>query len=80
MARFGYEEPMTFIATIVDAAAGATVQKIKFGRVPRAGSAFVLETGRQVVAQRVEVGKPGPGKYVSPVIVRATSAADGRQP
>ena len=71
---------MTVVATIVDAATGAAVQKMKFGRMPHPGSAFVLETGRQVVAQRVEVGKPAPGKFVSPVTVWIANAEDRRRP
>ena len=54
--------------------------EMKFGRMPRPGSPFVLETGRQVVAQRVEVGKPEPGKFVTPVSVWVAGAEDNRQP
>jgi hypothetical protein len=71
---------MTVIATVIDSASGAAIQKIKFGRMPRIGHAFVLETGQQVVAQRVEVGKPAPGKFISPVTVWVAGAQDMRQP
>jgi hypothetical protein len=71
---------MTVIATIVDSTTGTAIQKIKFGRMPRIGHAFVLESGQQVVAQRVEVGKPAPGKFISPVNVWVAAAPDSRQP
>ncbi|WP_294391542.1 hypothetical protein [uncultured Sphingomonas sp.] len=71
---------MTIIATIIDTASGAAIQKMKFGRMPRYGAAFVLESGKQVIAQRVEVGKPAPGKFISPVSVWVTVPEDSRQP
>lgn len=65
---------MPVIATIMDAQTGAPIQKMSFGRLPRPGAAFVLESGARVVAQRVEVGKPAPGKVVSPVSIWVTSS------
>lgn len=60
---------MGIIATIMDAETGAPIQKMSFGRLPRTGAAFVLESGVRVIAQRVDVGKPAPGKFVSPVSI-----------
>jgi hypothetical protein len=71
---------MTVIATIMDSGTGQAIQKMKFGRLPHAGSAFVLESGAQVTAQRVEVGKPAPGKFVTPVNIWVAATADSRQP
>jgi hypothetical protein len=71
---------MAVVATIVDAGTGAVVQKMTFGRMPRPGSGFVLEGGQQVVARRVEVGKPAPGKFIAPVTIWVAGAADRRQP
>jgi hypothetical protein len=65
---------MSIIATIMNAATGQPIQKMPFGRMPRPGAAFVLETGERVVAQRVDVAKPAPGKFVSPVHVWVTPA------
>lgn len=58
---------MSVIATIMDSATGKPIQKMKFGRMPRVGAAFTLESGELVSAQRVDVGKPAPGKFIAPV-------------
>lgn len=72
---------MSIIATIMDAETGQALQKMKFGRMPRAGSSFVLESGDRATALRVDVGKPAPGKFISPVDVWVTRATvDTRQP
>ncbi|MDB5719064.1 MAG: hypothetical protein JWM38_2491 [Sphingomonas bacterium] len=71
---------MTVIATIMDIATGEPVLKMMFGRLPRPGSAFVLASGAQVTAQRVELGKPAPGKFVTPVSVWVATTTDTRQP
>ena len=66
---------MSIIATIMNAATGAPIQKMTFGRMPRPGAGFVLTTGERVTAQRVDVGKPAPGKVVVPVEVLVTLPA-----
>lgn len=76
----GYEAPMPIIATIMDSATAQPIQKMSFGRMPRVGAAFVLASGAQVTAQRVEVGKPAPGKVVTPVSVWVAPQPDSRQP
>jgi len=71
---------MAVIATIMDSGTGEPIQKMTFGRLPHAGSAFVLASGAQVTAQRVEVGKPAPGRFVTPVRVWVAGTTDSRQP
>ncbi|WP_126173613.1 hypothetical protein [Altericroceibacterium xinjiangense] len=71
---------MTVFATIINAATGEPVQKMKFGRMPRVGASFNLETGELVSAQRIEVGKPAPGKFISPVSIWVAPPRNDRQP
>jgi hypothetical protein len=71
---------MPIIATIMDSATALPIQKMNFGRMPRAGAVFVLASGRQMTAQRVEIGKPAPGKVITPVSVWVAAQADTRQP
>jgi hypothetical protein len=71
---------MPIIATIMDSATAQPIQKMTFGRMPRAGTAFVLASGAQVTAQRVDIGKPAPGKFITPVSVWVAPATDTRQP
>jgi len=56
-------------ATIMDAATGRPIQKHVFGRMPYIGTAFHLENGERVSALRVDVGKPAPGQFATPVDV-----------
>ena len=51
-----------------------------FGRMPRVGLSFNLETGALVTAQRVVVGKPEPGKFVTPVDVFVAPPVVDKQP
>ena len=46
-----------------------------FGRRPYAGTDFTRETGECVTAQRVDIGKPKPGSFVTPVDVWVTPKA-----
>ena len=71
---------MTVITSIIDVATGKVIQKMKFGRMPRAGLSFNLETGALVTAQRVVVGKPAPGKFISPIDVFVGPPVVDRQP
>ena len=64
---------MGVIATIMDTATGKPIQKMTFGRMPKPWASFTLETGELVQAERVDVGKPAPGKFVVPVSVWVTS-------
>ncbi len=67
---------MAIIATIMNATTGQPIQKMTFGRMPTIGAGFVLESGERVTAQRVEVRKPAPGKFISPVDVWVAPGAE----
>jgi hypothetical protein len=71
-ARRRYRRQMGVIATIMNTATGQPIQKMTFGRMPKPWASFTLETGEMVTADRVEVGKPAPGKFVVPVSVWVT--------
>jgi len=43
-----------------------------FGRMPKPWASFNLETGELVTAERIDIGKPAPGKVVTPVDVWVT--------
>lgn len=60
---------MSITATIMNATTGEPIQKMTFGRMPKAWASFTLETGERVTAERVDVGKPAPGKFVAPVSI-----------
>jgi len=60
---------MSITATIMDTATGRPIQKMQFGRMPKPWSSFNLATGELVTAERIDVGKPEPGKFVAPVDV-----------
>lgn len=62
-------------ATIMNAATGAPIQHHSFGRLPYVGTAFTLTTGERVTAQRVDIGKPVPGRAGTPVDVWVTPKA-----
>jgi hypothetical protein len=66
---------MSIKATIMNATTGEAIQKHLFGRMPFVGTSFTLETGERVAAQRVDVGKPAPGKFITPVDVWVTPKA-----
>jgi hypothetical protein len=66
---------MPIVATIMNSATGQPIQKMTFGRMPRPWASFNLETGELVSAERVEVGKPAPGKVIVPVSVWVTPKA-----
>jgi hypothetical protein len=68
---------MAVIATIMNTATGQPIQKMTFGRMPKPWASFNLATGELVTADRVEVGKPAPGKVVVPVSVWVTVKAQG---
>jgi hypothetical protein len=64
-----YRRAMSVTATIINTATGLPIQKMVFGRMPKPWASFTLETGELVTADRVEVGKPAPGKFAVPVSV-----------
>lgn len=63
---------MAVIATIMNTATGQPIQKMTFGRMPKPWASFNLASGELVTADRVDVGKPAPGKFVAPVSVWVT--------
>lgn len=70
-----YGTPMSIIATIMNSATGQPIQKMTFGRMPKPWASFNLQTGELVTAERVDVGKPAPGKFVAPVEIWVTPKA-----
>lgn len=56
----------------MNSATGQPIQRMTFGRMPKPWASFTLETGETVKADRVDVGKPAPGKVVAPVSVWVT--------
>jgi hypothetical protein len=58
---------MSIIATIMNTATGRPIQKMTFNRMPKSWASFNLETGELVVAERIDVGRPAPGKFAAPV-------------
>ena len=68
---------MGITATIMNTATGQPIQKMSFGRMPKPWASFTLETGELVTAERVDVGKPAPGKFVAPVSVWVTVKPKG---
>lgn len=63
---------MAIVATIMNTATGRPLQKITFERMPKPWASFTLETGELVTAERIDVGKPAPGKFAAPVDVWVT--------
>ncbi len=63
---------MPVTATIMNSTTGQPIQKLTFGRMPKPWASFTLESGELVTADRVDVGKPAPGKVVVPVSVWVT--------
>jgi hypothetical protein len=63
---------MPVVATIMNSATGQPIQRMTFGRMPKPWASFTLETGELVTADRVDIGKPAPGKVVGPVSVWVT--------
>ncbi|PTS84478.1 hypothetical protein DBR17_07965 [Sphingomonas sp. HMWF008] len=63
---------MGITATIINTTTGQPIQRFTFGRMPKPWVSFNLETGELVTADRVEVGKPAPGKFIAPVSVWVT--------
>lgn len=58
---------MSITATIMNATTGQPIQKMTFGRMPRPYATFNLASGELVTAERIDIGKPAPGKFAAPV-------------
>lgn len=63
---------MPVVATIMNSATGQPIQKMTFGRMPKPWISFTLESGELVTADRVDVGKPAPGKVIAPISIWVT--------
>lgn len=66
---------MPINTTIMNSATGQAIQKMKFERMPKPWASFTLETGEQVIAERIDVGKPAPGKFAAPIDIWVTPKA-----
>lgn len=58
---------MAITATIMNTATARPLQTMTFERMPKPWSSFTLSTGERVTAERIEVGKPAPGRFAAPV-------------
>lgn len=63
---------MSIVATIMNTATGRPIQQMSFGRMPKPWASFNLASGELVTAERIEIGKPAPGKFAAPVEVWVT--------
>ena len=63
---------MPIIATVMDSRTGQPIQKVSFNRMPKPWASFNLANGELVTADRVDIGKPAPGKVVTPVSIWVT--------
>lgn len=63
---------MGITATIMNTATGQPIQKMSFGRMPKPWASFHLATGERVTAERIDVGKPEPGKFAVPISIWVT--------
>lgn len=66
---------MSIIATIMNTVTGQPIQKMPFGRMPKPWASFTLESGERVTAERIDVGRPAPGKFIAPVAIWVTLKA-----
>ena len=60
---------MAVTATIMNTLTGRSIQTMTFERMPKPWASFTLTDGTLVTAERIDVGKPAPGKFVAPVDV-----------
>lgn len=60
---------MAVVATIMNTLTGLPIQKMRFERMPKPWASFTLENGKLVTAERIDAGKPAPGKFIAPVDV-----------
>ena len=63
---------MAITATIMNTATGRPIQTMTFGRMPKPWASFTLATGELVTAERIDVGKPAPGRFAATVEVWVT--------
>lgn len=70
--RCDYRRIMPTVTTIMNSTTGQPIQKHTFGRMPKPWESFTLQSGEMVRADRVDIGKPAPGKSVTPISVWVT--------
>jgi hypothetical protein len=70
-----YRRAMPIVATIMNSTTGQPIQRMSFGRMSKPWASFTLETGELVKADRVDVGKPAPGKVVASLSMWLTPKA-----
>ena len=63
---------MGITETIMNTATAEPPQKMSFNRMPKPWASFTLATGELVTAERIDVGKPAPGKFIAPVDIWVT--------
>jgi hypothetical protein len=64
---------MSITATIMNTVTGQPIQTLTFHRLPKPWSTFTLQNGELVTAERIDVGKPAPGKFSVPVSIWVSS-------
>lgn len=67
---------MSIVATIMNSTTGQPIQKMTFGRMPKPWASFNLGTGELVTAERIDVRKPAPGKFLSAVAIWVSPAVN----
>ena len=68
---------MAITATIMNTVTGRPIQTVTFGRMPKPWASFNLATGELVAAERIDVGKPAPGKFAAPIDIWVSVQGDG---
>jgi hypothetical protein len=63
---------MAITATIMNTVTGQPLQKMSFNRMPKPWASFTLADGKMVTAERIDVGKPEPGKFAAPISIWVT--------
>ena len=63
---------MPITATIMNTVTGEPLQTLTFGRMPKPWASFNLSTGELVTAERIDIGKPAPGKFLAPIDIWVT--------
>lgn len=67
---------MALIATIMNTVTGRPIQKMSFERMPKPWASFTLQDGTLVTAERIDIGKPAPGKFAAPIDVWVSLKSD----
>lgn len=63
---------MAITATIMNTVTGQALQEMSFNRMPKPWASFTLANGQMVTAERIDVGKPEPGKFAAPISIWVT--------